>query len=100
VVAFIIIDRLRFCKVFFSQRKFGLAHRASDLQQRRAACLCRCRAEVGKHRRRVEIRHAAQIVIVHIIRRVDAAAGEQFILDAGADDVAERDLNIEIVQFL
>ena len=56
--------------------------------------------KVGKDGRSIEVRHAPQIVLIQIVRRVYAAADQQFVLGAGANQIAECDLDVEIVQLL
>lgn len=77
-----------------------MAHRASDLQKCCTACLCGRCAKVGKDSRSIEVRHPSQIVLIQIVRRVYTAAGQQFVLGAGANQIAEYDLDVEIVQLL
>lgn len=77
-----------------------MAHRASDLQKCCTACLCGRCAKVGKDSRSIEVRHPSQIVLIQIVRRVYTAAGQQFVLGAGANQIAECDLDVEIVQLL
>ena len=77
-----------------------MAHRASDLQKCCTACLCGRCAKVGKDGRSIEVRYTSQIILIQIVRRVYTAAGQQFVLGAGANQIAECDLDVEIVQFL
>lgn len=77
-----------------------MAHRASDLQKCCTACLCGRCAKVGKDSRSIEVRHPSQIFLIQIVRRVYTTAGQQFVLGAGANQIAECDLDVEIVQFL
>lgn len=77
-----------------------MAHRASDLQKCCTACLCGRCAKVGKDGRSIEVRHTSQIFLIQIVRRVYTTAGQQFVLGAGANQIAECDLDVEIVQLL
>lgn len=77
-----------------------MAHRTPDLQKCCTACLCGRCAKVGKDGRGVEVRHPPQIVLIQIVRRVYAAAGQQFVLGAGTNQIAECDFDVEIVQLL
>lgn len=47
-----------------------------------------------------ELGNSRQIAVLHELGRVQAAAGEDGVLDASGEHISEADFQIEIVQFL